>query len=94
VSSLLGGLTGLCAELGDLVKQQMSVSFDASGQRLHVCTTCTFTAKVTSNLRSHVEAKHLGGLMYKCSMCLFQAKTWQTMLGHTRKDHGVTQYKS
>ena len=85
---------GFCAEILDLVKRQMSVTFDEVGGRLHVCTTCAFTAKVTSNLRSHVEAKHLAGLMYQCHMCRdFPAKTWQTLLGHMRKEHGITQYK-
>jgi len=81
-------------EISDLVKRQMSVTFDEVGGRLHVCTTCAFTAKVTSNLRSHVEAKHLSGLMYQCHMCRdYPAKTWQTLLGHMRKEHGITQYK-
>ena len=70
----------------------MSVSLDQQGQRVHSCTTCNFTAKVTSNLRSHVDAKHVHGLMYHCQVCRqFPAKTWQTLQGHIRKEHGVTQ---
>merc|ERR1719228_514602 len=34
-------------EISDLVKRQMSVTFDEVGGRLHVCTTCAFSAKVT-----------------------------------------------
>ena len=84
--------SGFCAEITDIVKGQMSTSFDETGQRVHSCTTCSFTARVTSNLRSHVEAKHLAGLMYQCNIChQFPAKTWQTLQGHMRKEHGVTQ---
>ena len=84
---------GFCAEISDLVKKQMTVSIDEAGVRWHSCATCSFTARVTSNLRSHVEAKHLGGLMYQCHVCRnYPAKTWQTLLGHLRKEHGVTQY--
>jgi len=76
-------------ELSELVKQQMTVDYDMNGLKVHSCKTCNFTAKVTSNLRSHVEAKHMKDRMYQCIYCGETKKTWQTLQVHMKKDHEV-----
>ena len=80
------------AELSDMVKQQMTVSYDENGLKVHSCKTCNFHAKVTSNLRSHVEAKHMKDRMYQCMFCGETKKTWQTLQVHMKKDHEVYQH--
>jgi len=87
-NSGLGGNDGN-KELSELVKQQMTVDYDVNGLKVHSCKTCNFTAKVTSNLRSHVEAKHMKDRMYQCIYCGETKKTWQTLQVHMKKDHEV-----
>jgi len=89
-NSGLGGNDGN-KELSELVKQQMNVDYDSNGLKVHSCKTCNFTAKVTSNLRSHVEAKHMKNRMYQCMYCGEAKKTWQTLQVHMKKDHEVYQ---
>ena len=80
-----------CVELSEMVKQQMTVDYDLNGLKVYSCKTCNFTAKVTSNLRSHVEAKHMKDRMYQCMYCGETKKTWQTLQVHMKKDHEVYQ---
>jgi len=87
-NSGLGGNEGN-KELSELVRQQMAVDYDVNGLKVHSCKTCHFTAKVTSNLRSHVEAKHMKDRMYQCIYCGENKKTWQTLQVHMKKDHEV-----
>merc|ERR1712059_26789 len=85
----MGGADGN-KDLIELVRKQMSVGFDESGQKFHCCRSCNFRAKVTSNLRSHVEANHMGDMMYTCQVCGETKKTWQTLQNHARKTHGLS----
>ena len=80
------------AVLSELVKQYMTVSFDQNGLKVHSCKTCNFQAKVTSNLRSHVEAKHMKDRMYICDYCGQTTKTWQTLQVHMKREHETTAY--
>jgi len=89
-NSGMGGNDGN-KELSEMVKLHMDVSYDLNGLKVHSCKTCNFQAKVTSNLRSHVEAKHMKDRMYQCIYCGETKKTWQTLQVHMKKDHEVYQ---
>ena len=79
-------------ELGELVKQKMTVEVAEDEGKVHHCKTCDFTAQVNSNLRSHVEAKHFIDRKYYCICCEETKKTWQTLLVHLKRDHNVLKY--
>ena len=79
-------------ELGNLVKQQMTVEVAEDEGKVHHCKTCNFTAQVNSNLRSHVEAKHFTDRKYYCICCGETKKTWQTLQVHLKRDHNVLKY--
>jgi len=72
-----------------MVRKQMSTGCDENGQKYHFCLTCPYKAKVTSNLRSHVEANHMEDMMYTCHECGKEMKTWQALQAHARKMHGI-----
>ena len=80
-------------ELGELVKQQMTVEVAEDEGKVHHCKTCNFTAQVNSNLRSHVEAKHFTDRKYYCICCGETKKTWQTLQVHLKRDHNVLKYR-
>eukprot|EP00092_Neocalanus_flemingeri_P100229 GFUD01127996.1.p1 GENE.GFUD01127996.1~~GFUD01127996.1.p1 ORF type:complete len:359 (+),score=85.43 GFUD01127996.1:26-1078(+) len=90
-NSGMGGNDGN-KELSEMVKLQMDVGYDLNGLKVHSCKTCNFQAKVTSNLRSHVEAKHMKDRMYQCIYCGISKKTWQTLQVHMKKDHEVYEH--
>jgi len=70
------------------VKAMMVTTQDVSGSKMHTCTECTYSIRNTSNLRSHIEARHTTR-MYKCEHCHEEKRTWQGYLGHLRGRHGV-----
>ena len=60
------------------------------GRKCHACKMCQFIARNTSNLRSHVEAKHTNGEAYICEYCHDKKTTWQTFQAHVRRFHSNT----
>jgi RNase P subunit RPR2 len=74
------------------VKDYMILTFDEKGVRMHMCAKCRFSARNTSNLRSHIEANHMEGRTYTCRVCGEVKKTWQTMLTHCRSQHGLRNF--
>jgi len=79
------------------VKGLMVTTTDTSGFKLHTCAMCDFSVRNTSNLRSHIEAKHTSR-RYACAHCKEEKRTWQGYLVHMRSVHGLrvkaNQFKS
>ena len=67
----------------------MLTTTDTAGFKLHNCSVCDYSVRNTSNLRSHIEAKHTAD-MYVCEHCADRKRTWQGYLGHLRGVHGVS----
>jgi len=78
-------------EVWDFVRSMMSVEFDVNNLKRHVCVGCRFQSRNSSNLRSHVEAKHLPmDQFYRCDICACKKRTWQRLLGHMRESHSTS----
>jgi len=79
------------------VKSMMITTQDQAGFKVHSCSLCSYSVRNTSNLRSHIEAKHTSD-MYACEHCSEKKRTWQGYLGHLRGVHGLSvkssQFKS
>jgi hypothetical protein len=54
------------------------------------CTECSYTAKKSSNLKTHVEAKHRSN-MYSCDLCSFTTTTLAYLKVHTHKHTVMTE---
>ena len=71
----------------------MVMTFDEKGSRVHTCAKCRFSARNTSNLRSHIEANHMQGRAYTCGLCGEEKKTWQPIpLSWLRRRKSVTDW--
>ena len=55
------------------------------------CTGChkVYEMKNRSNLKSHIESKHVTGVKYSCEYCNAMFRTRQRLLGHTRQHHNL-----
>lgn len=70
------------------VKAMMVTTQDVSGVKMYTCTECTYSIRNSTNLRSHIEAKHTTR-KYLCEHCNEGKRTWQAFLGHMRNIHGL-----
>ncbi|XP_023319825.1 protein bric-a-brac 1 isoform X5 [Eurytemora carolleeae] len=75
--------------LWEEVKRMMLTSTDRMGLKQFSCSLCNLGFRNSSNLRSHIEAKHTTR-MYMCRMCREEKRTWQGFLTHMRSVHGIS----
>ena len=83
---MISRLLLICADIAgggsheDLVMSKM-VSL-GTGQG-YTCTDCDYSSRMKSNMRHHVESKHLN-LVYQCSICRKSQKSYKSWFLHIK----------
>jgi len=83
-------LVSLCILILDieaLVKSFMKKTVDFDNSTLWQCVQCGKTSKVSTNLKDHIEANHLGSLQIECSVCGKLFKSRGSLRQHIRTSH-------
>jgi hypothetical protein len=73
---------GLCCLVREAVESQMS-RVPGGWQ----CAVCFYTSKYTTDVRRHIESKHVGGMDLVCQFCGYMASNVSTFKRHYRVEH-------
>lgn len=64
----------------------MSCGFEA-GQKVWICLVCQYATRIKTNLREHVEAKHLDSPSVQCVHCQAVCPNKKSLRNHVYKYH-------
>jgi len=70
-----------------LVQSYMKKTVDSDCSYVWQCIECGKTSRVSTNLKDHIEANHLGNLQIECSMCAKMFKSRGSLRAHVRSSH-------
>ena len=69
------------------MKSFMKKTVDFDNSTVWQCVQCGKTSKVSTNLKDHIEANHLGSLQVECSVCAKLFKSRGSLRQHIRTSH-------
>jgi len=70
-----------------LVQSYMKKTVDSDCSYVWQCIECGKTSRVSTNLKDHIEANHLGNLQIECKMCAKIFKSRGSLRAHVRSSH-------
>jgi len=70
-----------------LVQSYMKKTVDSDCSYVWQCIECGKTSRVSTNLKDHIEANHLGNLQIECNMCAKMFKSRGSLRAHVRSSH-------
>ena len=83
-------LTYSILEIEALVQSYMKKTVDFDETHVWQCLECGKTSRVSTNLKDHIEANHLGNLQIECKICKKVFKSRGSLRAHIRSSHKQT----
>lgn len=80
-------LTPSILDIEALVQSYMKKTVDSDCSYVWQCIECGKTSRVSTNLKDHIEANHLGNLQIECNMCAKMFKSRGSLRAHVRSSH-------
>lgn len=72
--------------LGSLINSMMFQSMTNNGEKLWCCSYCDFKTKKSTNIKDHIEAKHVSSRI-QCNLCSADFTTSSYLKKHIKKAH-------
>ena len=71
-------------DVESLVQSFMKKTTDEFNTTVWQCVQCGKVSRVSTNLKDHIEAKHIEGLQFECTQCLKIFKSRPSLRTHMR----------
>ena len=87
---ILQYLFELFVDVDALLASFMQKITDENQVQVWQCMQCGKTSRYITNMKDHVEAKHLEGLSYSCPECHKPSKSKQSLRAHMKTAHNLS----